>query len=135
LSKKIVYLLSGLLVILILLAVVLPGQAKAVVLGLLFICGFIALFGGLGLLANYLNEQVFPRPRNPTHLCHHCLSLYQNPEEQTCEYCLSEFGMTEPLYLLKDFLETNSADDLDQRLRDLEQKLKLAGTFFMLNTI
>jgi hypothetical protein len=116
-------------VILLLLAVlliVLPGKSKAFFLGLLFIAGFIALFGGLILFFSYLNEVVFPRPRNPTHVCHHCLALYQDPEEDVCAYCQEEFGLLNPLHSLSVFLADNTVDDLQARLDDLQEKMKTA---------
>ena len=116
----------GVLLLLSFLGVVLPGKAKALFLGLLFIAGFIALFGAIILLMNYLNEEVFPRPRKPTHLCHHCLALYQDPEEENCVYCQGEFGFIHPLYPLSEFLEKNSQEDIQKCLDELQDKLKTA---------
>ena len=114
------------LLLLVFLAVVLPGKAKALFFGLLIMVGFIALFGALTLLMNYLNEVVVPRPRKPTHLCHHCLALYQDPEEENCEFCQAEFGFIHPLYPLPEFLENNSQGDIQERLDELHEKRKTA---------
>ena len=118
--------IGAVLVLVIMLAVLLPSKAKALLFGVLYIVVFIAVFAGLVLGINYLNVIVFPRPRNPTHLCHHCLSLYQDPEEAECEYCFSEFGEVNPVQLLGEFMEQNSEQDIQARLDELKDKHKTA---------
>lgn len=114
------------LVILILLALALQGQPKGFVLGLLFIIGFVGLFGGLILFINFLNERYLVRPRNPTHLCEHCYSLYQDPEEFVCQYCLGTFGLEKPLHPLDNFLQQHDSQDILARIEVLQTDLKKA---------
>lgn len=118
--KTLILIGAAVLLVLVLLALVLRGRAQAVVFGLLFIVGFVGIFGGLILGLNALNERYFLRPRNPTHLCDHCHSLYQDPEEEICTYCLETFGLQKPLFPLPKFIQEHSRADLQARLKALE---------------
>ena len=122
-GKRLTYLVAGLLLIA-LLVLVLPGKAKAVVLGLVFILLFIGVFAGIILGLNYVNEVIYPRPRHPTHLCPQCLSLYQDPEDETCEYCVAEFGQTNLLVQINGYMASHSTGDLTARMGELKVKLQ-----------
>jgi hypothetical protein len=128
LSKRnlIILIASVSLVVLILLAIFLQGRAKGIALGLLFIVGFVGVFGGVILGLNYLNERYFVRPRKPTHLCPRCYSLYRNPEEQNCPYCQETFGLQKTLTGLTQFIQEQSRTDLEKQLKTLETDLKTA---------
>jgi hypothetical protein len=128
LSKRnlIIFIAAAGLVMLILLAVFLRGRAQGIALGLLFIVGFVGVFGGVILGLNYLNERYFVRPRNPTHLCPRCYSLYRNPEEPNCPYCQETFGLQKTLTNLTDFIQEQSPSDLEKQLKTLDTDLKTA---------
>ncbi len=117
---------ASIIVILILLAIFLEGQARGIVLGLLFIALFVAIFGGIPLLITYLGERFFTRPRNPTHLCLYCYSLYENPEEEFCPYCETEFGLQKPVSSLNAYLQANSQETILRQIYELNAKLKQA---------
>ncbi len=127
-TKRIRFTLAAVsaIIVLILLAVFLEGQARGIVLGLLFIAVFVGIFGGIPLLITYLGERFFTRPRNPTHLCLYCYSLYEDPSDEYCPYCESEFGLQKPVSPLDEFLNKNGQDAILRQIYELNAKLKQA---------